>query len=124
MERISGTQRRLMDPDLPAGERSAVGKELERLEMDEANLRDQMARAAPALSGLRQPDFATLAKVRQALDPREALLSFQIAPWEDNRGDFAGGSWLTVVTRSATYVARLPGRGEIRRAVTIMNSTN
>ncbi|HSK75956.1 MAG TPA: CHAT domain-containing protein, partial [Thermoanaerobaculia bacterium] len=123
MERISGIQRRLMDPDLPAGERSAMSKDLEHLEMEEAGLRDQMARAAPALAGLRRPDFATLSKVRQALDPREAILSFQIAPWEDSREDFAGGSWLTVITRSATHVVRLPGRGEIRPAVRMWNGT-
>ncbi|HKV10112.1 MAG TPA: CHAT domain-containing protein, partial [Thermoanaerobaculia bacterium] len=123
MERISGIQRRLMDPDLPAVERTAVSKDLERLEMEEANLRDQLARAAPALASLRRPDFATLSKVRQALDPREALLSFQIAPRKDARGDFAGGSWLTLVTRSATHVVRLPGRGEIRPAVRMWKGT-
>ena len=102
MERISGIQRRLMDPDLPPGDRAAMSKDLETLEMEEAGLRDQIARTAPVLNtGPRRPDFATLSKVQQALDPREALLSFQIAPWRDVRGDFAGGSWLTVITRSA-----------------------
>jgi CHAT domain-containing protein/tetratricopeptide (TPR) repeat protein len=124
MERISGIQRRLMNPDLPAGDRAAMSKDLERLEMEEAGLRDQIARTAPALNtGPRRPDFANLSKVRQALDPREALLSFQIAPWEDVRGDFAGGSWLTLVTRSATHVVRLPGRGEIRPAVRMWKGT-
>lgn len=124
MERISRLQRRLMDPDLPAGDRAAMSKDLEHLEMEEAGLRDQIARTAPALNtGPRRPDFATLSKVRQALDPREALLSFQIAPWKDIRGDFAGGSWLTVVTHSATHVVRLPGRGEIRPAIRMFNGT-
>lgn len=124
MERISSIQRRLMDPDLPTGERAKASQDLERLEMEEAGLRDQIARTAPALNtGPRRLDFATLSKVQQALDPREALLSFQIAPWEDISGGFAGGSWLTVVTHSATHVVRLPGRGEIRPAVRMFNGT-
>jgi CHAT domain-containing protein/tetratricopeptide (TPR) repeat protein len=123
LERISGVQRRLMDPDLPAGERASVSSDLERLEMEEADLRNQLNRATPTFSNLRRPDFATLTRVRQALAPHEALLSFQSAPWEDSRGDFAGGSWLTVVTHSATYVVRLPGRGEIRPAVRMFNGT-
>ena len=123
LERISGIQRRLFDPDLPAPERASASRDLEKLEMEEANLRDQIARTAPGLRALRQPEFATLARVREALSPREALLSFQIAPWEDVRKDFAGGSWLLVTTREGTRVHRLPGRGEIRPAVRLFNGT-
>ncbi|HEV8580430.1 MAG TPA: CHAT domain-containing protein [Thermoanaerobaculia bacterium] len=121
LERISGIQRRLLDPDLPAAERTAANRELERLEMDEAELRNQLARAAPALGAAPRTDFATLARVRQALGPDEALLSFQIAPWEDPRGGFAGGSWLLAVSRAAIRVYRLPGRGELRSAVRLFN---
>lgn len=123
LERISGVQRRLMDPDLPAGERASLSRDLERLEMEEADLRNQLNRATPAFSNLSGPDFATLTRVQQTLAPREALLSFQIAPWEDVRGEFAGGSWLTVVTGSAAHVVRLPGRGEIRPAVRMWKGT-
>ena len=76
---------------------------------------------APALDVPRRPDFATLAKVRQALGPGEALLSFQIAPWKDERGGFAGGSWLLVVSRADTRIYKLPGRGEIRNTVRLWN---
>ncbi len=117
LERISGVQRRLLDPDLPAAERAAASRELERLEMEEAELRNRLARAAPALSAAPRPDFATLVRVRQALGPNEALFSFQIAPWEDIRGDFAGGSWLLAVSRAGTRVYRLPGRAALRSAV-------
>jgi CHAT domain-containing protein/tetratricopeptide (TPR) repeat protein len=120
LERISGVQRRLLDPDLPAAERAAAIQELERLEIEEADLRNQLARAAPVLAA-RRPDFATLAQVRQALGPGEALLSFQIAPWEDTRGGFAGGSWLLAVSRDKVRVYRLPGRGELRSAVRLFN---
>ena len=54
---------------------------------------------------------------------RRGLLSFQISSWEDERGDFAGGSWLLVTTRGGTRVYRLPGRGELRPAVRLFNGT-
>jgi len=121
LERISTVQRRLLDPALPAAERATATRELERLEVEEVDLRNQLARAAPALS--RRPGFATLARVRQALAADEALLSFQISSWEDERGDFAGGSWLLVTTRGGTRVYRLPARGELRPAVRLFNGT-
>jgi CHAT domain-containing protein/tetratricopeptide (TPR) repeat protein len=123
LERISTVQRRLLDPALPAAERAAATHDLERLEVEEADLRNQLARAAPALDASRRPDFATLARVRRALAADEALLSFQVSSWEDERGDFAGGSWLLVTTRGGTRVYRLPARGELRPAVRLFNGT-
>ncbi len=123
MERISIVQRRLLDPTLPAAARAADTQELERLEVEEADLRNQLARAAPALDDARRPDFATLARVRQALAADQALLSFQVSSWEDERGDFAGGSWLLVTTKAGTRVYRLPARGELRPAVRLFNGT-
>jgi CHAT domain-containing protein len=110
-----------MNPDLPAAERATAMRELEALEMQEAELRNQLARTAPALASPRRPDFATLSRVRAALGADDALLAFQIAPWEDERGGFAGGSWLLVTTRGGTRVYRLPGRGELRAAVHLFN---
>ncbi|HTG36607.1 MAG TPA: CHAT domain-containing protein [Thermoanaerobaculia bacterium] len=123
LERISAVQRRLLDPALPAPDRAAASQELERLEIEEADLRNQLARTAPALQVSRRPKFATLARVRQALAADEAFLSFQISSWEDERGDFAGGSWLLVTTRGGTRAYRLPGRGELRPAVRLFNGT-
>jgi CHAT domain-containing protein len=123
LEQISAVQRRLLDPALPAAERAAASRDLDRLEIQEADLRNQLARAAPALDTSRRPAFATLARVRQALAPDEALLSFQVSSWEDERGDFAGGSWLIVATRGGTRVYRLPTRGELRPAVRLFNGT-
>lgn len=123
LEQISGVQRRLMDPDLPEAERPAAMKQLEALEVQEADLRNRLARMAPALASPRQRDFATLSRVRQALALDEAFLSFQIAPWEDPRGDFAGGAWLLVVTRGGARIYRLPGRGELRPAVRLFTGT-
>jgi CHAT domain-containing protein len=112
-------QRLLMDPDLPGAERTTAMKELEGLEVQEADLRNQLASTAPALA--RRLDFATLSRVRRSLSADEALLSFQVAPWEDERGDFAGGSWVLVVTRGGTRVYRLPGRGDLRAALRLFN---
>ena len=123
LERISSVQRRLLDPDLPAAERAPANRELERLEIEEADLRNQLARTAPVLGAVRRPDFATLARVRQALGSDEALLSFQAAPWENQRGDFGGGSWLLAVSRAGVRVYRLPGRAELRSAVQLLSGT-
>ena len=123
LERISGVQRRLLDPDLPATERASAHRDLEQLELEEADLRNQLARAAPALGAMHRPDFGTLERVRRALAPDQALLSFQIAPWEDARRDFAGGSWLVAVSRAGIRVYRLPGRGELRSAVRLFSGT-
>lgn len=61
--------------------------------------------------------FASLAEVRAALAPDEALLSFQVAPWKDLSGEFGGGSWLLVTTRGRTRLHRLPDRQWVRPAV-------
>jgi hypothetical protein len=47
LERISSVQRRLLDPDLPAAERAAANRDLEKLEIEEADLRNQLARLPP-----------------------------------------------------------------------------
>ena len=119
LEDLAGVQRRLLDPDLSARDRAAAVHELERMELEESDLRSQLARSNPALASLHRPTFASLARVRKALAPDEAMLSFQIAPWKDVRGEFAGGGWLLVLTRDATRVYRLPGRVELRPAVSL-----
>jgi CHAT domain-containing protein len=107
LEKIAQVQRRLLDPDLPGAEREAALYELRRLEMREAEVRDGLAAADPALANPRRPGFAVLPQVRRALAADEALLSFQIAPEQDLFGNFAGGSWLLVSTRGGTRVFRL-----------------
>jgi tetratricopeptide (TPR) repeat protein len=119
LEDLAGVQRRLLDPNLSPQDRASEVRKLERLELEEADLQNQLARSNPALASLQRPEFATLARVRQALAPNEAMLSFQIAPWEDVRGEFAGGGWLLALTRDATRVHRLPGRVELRPAVSL-----
>jgi CHAT domain-containing protein len=121
-EDISQVQRRLLDPALPVTERTVAQADLERLELEEQDLHDRVAQASPALSALRAPAFATLAQVRAALEPDEALLSFQIALDQDVFGDFAGGSWVVVSTREGTRAWRLRrDRLALRPAVELFN---
>ena len=57
--------------------------------------------------------FASLDAVQQALDETEALLWYSVAPWEDVYGDFGGGAWLVVVTRSAIRLHRIVGSTDL-----------
>ena len=121
-EDISQVQRQLLDPDLPADQRPAAQADLERLELEEQDLRDRIDEASPALTALRAPVFARLAQVRDALAPDEALLSFQIALDQDVFGDFAGGSWIVVSTRGGSRAWRLRrDRVALRPAVEMFN---
>ena len=83
-------------------------------------LADWLRRAGPDASGADAIEFRSLEEVRTALRPEEALLSFQIARWEDVAGDFGGGSWVLALTRDGVAVHRLPGRVEVRRAVQLI----
>jgi CHAT domain-containing protein len=82
-------------------------------------LTDWLRVAGPQASRSQGRRFARLVEVRAALAPDEALLSFQVAPWEDLSGDFGGGSWVMAITRDGVSVHQLPGRVEVRRDVQI-----
>jgi len=122
LEEITRLQRRLLDPDLPAVERSAALGDLRRQEIAEAEVREQIAAEDPSQGRQSQPAFANLHQVRQALATDEALLSFQIAPDENLFRDFGGGSWLLVSTRGGTKVIHLSrDRVSLRPAVALFN---
>lgn len=84
-------------------------------------LTDWLREAGEVAAGAESAESPGLEQVQAALEPREALLSFQVAPWEDLAGDFGGGSWLLAVTREAVTVHRLPGRVEVRRGVQLLD---
>jgi CHAT domain-containing protein len=118
------TARRLGDSTLPRSERDNARSDLEAFKAEEARLQRPAAGAdagtgTATATGAESPAFVTVAAVRQLLAPDEALLSFQIAPWEDWTGDFGGGSWLVVVTKGASRAYRLEemGRGDLRQEV-------
>ncbi|MCP4662755.1 MAG: CHAT domain-containing protein, partial [bacterium] len=121
LEAIAKVQHQLLDPELAPHTRKEMNLRRQRLEIEEADVRNRIRRANPAFASLRRPDFATLTHVRSSLAGDEALLSFQVAPWSDLIDDFVGGSWLLAVTRNSTRVYRLPGPAELRPAVSLFN---
>lgn len=98
--------------------RQSLLDDLAALELREEALRPEVARspAAPSASA----STASLADVRAALEPGEALLSYQIAPWQEVNGGFGGGAWLVAATRDAVQVRRLPGRTELSDSAAVM----
>jgi CHAT domain-containing protein/tetratricopeptide (TPR) repeat protein len=75
--------------------------------------------AVAAAGGEAAGAFANLAALRAALRPREALLLYQLAPWRDLYGDFAGGSWALLATRDRVSVHRLPDSAAIEPLVPV-----
>jgi CHAT domain-containing protein/tetratricopeptide (TPR) repeat protein len=122
LEGIARIQRRLLDPDLPEDEREKALRELRRLEIAEASLRDLLTRKGQEPARAARPGATLLPEVQRTLAPDEALLSFQIGNDEGPWGDFGGGSWLLVVTRDRVNVQRLQrDRGSLRPAVRLFN---
>jgi CHAT domain-containing protein len=124
---IERVAKRRSDGSLPLQERTYAQSDLFALTAKENQLRHHAAPglAAPtgstnaALPAAPSIAFASLPAVQAMLAPDEALLSFQIAPWQDWTGDFGGGSWLVVATRTARRCYRLGemGRSDLRNGV-------
>ncbi len=115
-EAIERVEARASSPSLPEIERRHAREDEGALKKERSQVSEQLAhpRTRP------QPSYATLNSIRHHLGPREALLSFQVAPWTDWTGDFGGGTWLTVVTRDApprAYKLCAMGRPDLRREV-------
>lgn len=114
LEGIVQVQRQLVNPALSTRQREVFIEELERLEIEEASLREQAARADPAFALLRRPTFPSLQEVRERLFQDEALLVFQIGRRVGNDDKtFLGGSWLFVITPTRTEVYSLPDSAEL-----------
>jgi CHAT domain-containing protein len=118
---IDRVRRRLTDPDLAPPRREAWEIELARLELSKARLQEQLDGAAPDFAALRRPSFASLAEVRAALDPDQALLSFVVAPQLDLNDEFAGGGWLVTAHRGGVRVYPALERTRLRPAVELFN---
>jgi CHAT domain-containing protein len=112
LEAIASVQRRLMDPAITDDTRHETLQKLEALERQEQEAQRQIA-----LAGKRRhqpgPAFASLDAVQSALADNEALLSFQVGNWETYDEEFAGGSWLFVLTRHGHRVYRIPDRAQL-----------
>jgi CHAT domain-containing protein/tetratricopeptide (TPR) repeat protein len=121
LHRIAEIQKRLADPELSGTERTSSLEELERLETEEALLRDALARVDPVFAAWRAPTIPTIEEVRRVLAPDQAVLSFQLAE-EMSRGAapvFRGGSWVVAVTHDEARVFALPEERAVRELVTI-----
>ena len=107
--RIAATQRQLLA--LPAGtsERETLLAQLRLLEFERDDL---SAGRLPALSSS-AITFASLEEVQRALDQREAMFWFSIAPWTDVYGEFGGGSWVLVITRTTATVHPLKAAADL-----------
>ncbi len=108
--RIGREQQRMLDRRLSAEEREDVRADLELLEAQESVLRDALLRSDPAYAALRRPELPTLADLRRALEPDQALLAFQVSDTAPTIGRVVateGGSFVLVVTRNAVTVHRL-----------------
>jgi len=114
---IVSAQRRLLGTDLPAAGREEATAALERAEIEEAEARRALFVPAGARGG--PVRFASLHDVRAALEDDEALLSFQVALWEDLHRDFGGGAWLIAVTRGGARAFRLPDRVRLEPTVSL-----
>jgi CHAT domain-containing protein len=67
-----------------------------------------------------EPQLPSTGEVRGELRDGEALLSFQIASVRNAAGQFEGGSWLWVLTRSSARVYPLPDTNELARSVQLV----
>lgn len=112
LESISGVQRRLLDPALEAPERERSSRELEALEIDYEEVAADLRRSDRRYA-MREPEIATLPRVRAALDENQALLAFQVSLWKDLYGDFGGGAWAVLVTPERSQVFPIPDRSEL-----------
>ncbi len=117
LARISGVQRRLFNPLLPDAERAAALRELDTLENQERALRVEVARADPSFASLRTPSVATLKRIREALRPDQALISFQTDIDSRNAG------WAVAITRDATRTVAIPDRAALDGEVSLFLGT-
>jgi CHAT domain-containing protein len=113
LDAISRAQRRLLSPILSEAERAAGLSELEALENRERALRAEMARADPSFASLRMPSLATIARIQEALQPDEALLSFQ------SNLDSQQAGWALAITRDLARTVAIPSRATLDNEVSL-----
>ena len=107
--RISATQRQLLVSPAGTSERETLLAQLRLLELERDDLN---AGRLPALSS-NAISFASLDDVKRALDEGEAMVWFSIGPWTDLYGEFGGGSWVLVITRTTATVHPLKATADL-----------
>lgn len=98
LDQIAQVQRRLLEEELTTQMRAAALKELDRLEVEERALRDEIARADPRFREVHRPELAGISDIQRSLAADEALLSYQIPGRGSGADGGEGGSWLVAVT--------------------------
>ncbi|MEM9554203.1 MAG: CHAT domain-containing protein [Acidobacteriota bacterium] len=91
------------------------------MEEEESRLWQQVAREAPAWAAVHAPTIPTVDDLQRAVAENEAIVSFQVADWQNLYGDFDGGSWAFVVDRHGARVHRLPGLAELQPAIDMLD---
>ena len=109
LSEISVVQRQLLDPRMSGATRKTAEARLERLEREEESLGGELEQGA-GVSTAAGMGVASLDQLERALGADEAILSFSIGVGRNFYGEFAGGAWLLVTTRSDTRVVSLPDR--------------
>lgn len=113
LQAIARTQRLMLAPALPSRRRTELRAELEQHELTAEELREKLWKATGGAERYRPPVFATVEQVQAELGAEEAMLLYQLGLRTNLRGDFGGGAWLWVITRSSAAVHRIPDRLEL-----------
>ncbi len=119
---IAGVQRTLADPGLDPAERATLLVQLDDLEEEESELRDELARRISGTTDPFRAEIPPLDEIQELLDPDQALLSYQL--WDGEPGGMlpmeVGRSWLILVTRNRVWPIPLPARRELRARLEIL----
>lgn len=119
LREIASVQRRLLAPGLSRDGTDRLAADLRRLETRERAARVELSRADPTFANWRYPEIVGVRDVQEALDSREALLSFQMSTreFDDRKWYWNGGSWVIVVTKDAVRAHPLPESDVVTRSI-------
>ncbi|MEW6368421.1 MAG: CHAT domain-containing protein [Acidobacteriota bacterium] len=117
LDEIAQVQRSLLEEELSPETRAAALKELDRLEVEERALRNEIARADPRFREMHRPELAGVSDIQQSLASDEALLSYQIPGRATGADGGEGGSWLVSITREQVRAYRLADPEEMLSGV-------
>jgi tetratricopeptide (TPR) repeat protein len=112
-------QRQLLDPSLAEDTRKALLAELERLELDEAELRAH-AENGRARGAIGHAPRVTVGQVQAGLRSDEMLLVFLLGLDRDLYGAFGGGGWALAITRDRVAAWRVPDRMRLEATVPVL----
>jgi CHAT domain-containing protein len=114
LARIVRVQRQLLAPAVNEEDRRLASADLSRLEAEEYRLREALARENPSFQRLRDPRIPDIAAIQAALDPDQAVLSYQITL------EAFFNSWVILVTRDQAMAFPVPARQRLEESVAAM----